>query len=155
MGHSSLRNQYGLTDRENVRSCEYAPILVKQLPSPIGISEEPFGNGLQRVPIPYSIGTWWDLNGYLLVSRLDGPSVISNRPGLTLCEVLKPFGKNLCGLFLLCLKEGGFRPFRFDQRFVSGGNGRGRTRSSGWEWLGDIGEEVVSGFRCGLPRKGY
>ena len=88
LGHQSLRNQYGLADRENVRSGEDASILVKQLSSPIGISEEPFGNGLQCIPIPYSIGTWWDLNGHLLMTRLDGPSMILNRPGLTLREVL-------------------------------------------------------------------
>ena len=86
--HQSLRNQYGLADRENVRSGEDASILVKQLSSPIGISEEPFGIGLQCIPIPYSIGTWWDLNGHLLMTRLDGPSMILNRPGLTLREVL-------------------------------------------------------------------
>lgn len=154
LGRQSLRNQNGLADRENFRSGEDAPILVKQLSSPIGISEKPFGDGLQCIPIPDSIGTWWDLNGHLLMARLDGPSMILNRPGLSLCEVLEAFGKNLRGFFVLCLKEGGFRPFGFDERFVSGGNGWGRTRAPRWKWLGNVGQEVVNGFRSGLPGKG-
>ena len=155
LGHQSLRNQYGLADRENVRSGEDASILVKQLSSPIGISEKPFGNGLQCVPISYSIGPWWDLNGHLLMTCLDGPSMILNRPGPTLREFLEAFGKNLCGFFFLRLKEQGFRPFGSDERFVSSGNGWGRTRSPGWKWLGNVDQEVVNGFRSRLPRKGH